>query len=94
MTESIEMKSLLDVSAKMLIRCFIMNFALALLWFCLLLVGEGHWGYELHSQIFDITQHEFVVINYCGIAFLKLCNLIFFLVPYIAIKWVLRSRSS
>ena len=92
MNESMELKGRLEVTAKILIRCFILNFTLILLWFLFFLVGGGRWGYELHAGIFDITRHEFTLINYCGMAFVKLCNLIFFLVPYVAIRRVLKLK--
>jgi len=92
MNESTDLKNHLEVTAKILLRCFILNFALILFWFFFFLVGSGRWGYEFHSKIFDITRHEFVLINYCGIAFAKLCNLIFFLFPYVAIRLVLKLK--
>jgi uncharacterized protein DUF6868 len=91
MNESWNLKDLLEVTAKILLRCFILNFALILIWFFFLLIGNG-WGYEFHLKIFDITRHEFVLINYCGIAFAKLCNIFFFGFPYVAIRLVLRHR--
>ncbi|MGO9377373.1 MAG: DUF6868 family protein [Dissulfurispiraceae bacterium] len=92
MNESTDLRKNLEVAAKILIRCFILNIALILLWFIFYLIGSGRWGYELHSKIFDITSHEFVLINYCGIAFAKLCNIIFFLFPYVAIRLVLKLK--
>jgi hypothetical protein len=92
MNESTDLKYRLEVTAKILIRCFILNFALVLFWFFFFLIGSSQWGYELHSKIFDITRHEFALINYCGIAFVKLCNIIFFLFPYVAIRLVLKLK--
>ena len=90
MNESGDLKNRLEITAKILLRCFIMNFVLILLWFCFFLIGDSRWGYEIHSKIFDITSHEFILINYCGMAFVKLCNIIFFLFPYVAIRLVLK----
>ncbi len=92
MNESTDLKNRLEVTAKILIRCFILNFALVLFWFFFFLIGSSQWGYELHSKIFDITRHEFALINYCGIAFVKLCNIIFFLFPYVAIRLGLKLK--
>jgi hypothetical protein len=92
MNVSGDLRNLFEVTARILVRCFVLNFALILLWFFFLLIGSGRWGYEFHSMLFDITQHEFVLINYCGIAFAKLCNIIFFGLPYIAIRLVLRQK--
>ena len=90
MNEPGDMKNRLEVAARILLRCFILNFALILFWFSVLLIGKGQWVYELQSIFFDITRHEFALINYCGIAFIKLCTIIFFLVPYVAIQLVLK----
>jgi hypothetical protein len=92
MNESTDLKNLLEVTAKILLRCFILNFAFILFWFFFFLIGSSRWGYEFHSKIFDITRHEFELINYCGMAFVKLCNFIFFLFPYVAIKLVLKLK--
>jgi len=92
MNESTDLKNRLEVMAKILIRCFILNFALILIWFVFFLIGSSRWGYEFHSKVFDITRHEFAVINYCGIAFAKLCNIIFFLFPYFSIRLVLKLK--
>ena len=92
MNESGDLKNRLEVTAKILLRCFILNFALVLFWFFFFLMGNSRWGYEFHSSIFDITRHEFALINYCGIAFVKLCNVIFFLFPYVAIRLVLKRK--
>ena len=91
MNESADLKNRLEATTKILIRCFILNFALILVWFCFFLIS-ARWGYEFQSKIFDITRHEFVLINYCGIAFAKLCNIIFFLFPYVAIRLVLKLK--
>jgi hypothetical protein len=44
MNESTELKDRLEVTAKILIRCFILNFTLILLSFFFFLVGGGRWG--------------------------------------------------
>jgi hypothetical protein len=69
MNELGDLKNRLEITARILLRCFILNFALILFWFFFFLIGNGQWGYEIHSKIFDITRHEFVLINYCGMAF-------------------------
>jgi len=85
-----DLKNLLDVTARILIRCFFMNFALILLWWCVFMISRG----EFRTLIFNITAHELALATYCGIAFAKVCNMMFFLFPYIAIRWMLRARNS
>jgi hypothetical protein len=92
MTTSTEMNDALDMISKILLRCVVLGFLLLLLWFgaCLL---PGDLFYELQIRLFDLTRHELSLIQYCGIALVKTCVLLFFLFPYIAIRLVLRRRS-
>ena len=77
--------------AGIFIRCFFLTYALLLIWFVFYLVG-GDWGYNLTSQWFKVSKHEYDLVCYYGIAFVKICVLTFFLVPYIAIKLVVRKN--
>jgi hypothetical protein len=79
----------LDVVAEILLRCFLFSLALLIVWFMSYVVG-GDWIYSIHSKWFNVSKHEFVLINYYGMALVKLCAVVFFLLPYGAIK--LRSR--
>lgn len=81
----------LEIISKVLIRSFAMGVILTLFWFCFFLLG-GDMGYKMHSNLFQISRHEYDVMNYCGMAFVKACNFIFFLFPYIAIKLVLKRK--
>ena len=70
---------------------FLFNLAILLLWFgCILFAPE--WFYKINANWFNIGRHEFDVINYCGIGFLKIINIVFFLFPYLSIKFVLRKK--
>jgi hypothetical protein len=79
---------LLDAIARVLLRCTIFGFLLVLVWFAAYLLGgemiraQGAW--------FHLTPHELDLIHYCGIASVKMCVLLFFLFPYIAIRLVLK----
>jgi hypothetical protein len=79
----------LDVVAEILLRCFLFSLALLIVWFMSYVVG-GDWIYSIHSKWFNVSKHEFVLINYYGMALVKLCAVVFFLLPHGAIK--LRSR--
>ena len=84
---------LLESIAGILIRCFFLSYALLLIWFVFCLTG-GDWGYNLTSQRFNVSKHEYDLVCYYGIAFMKICVLTFFLIPYIAIRMVLRKNKS
>ena len=82
---------MLESLSSILIRCFFLTYALLLLWLVFYLVG-GDWGYNLNSQWFKVGKHEYDLVCYYGIAFMKICAITFFLFPYIAIKLVLRKN--
>ncbi|OHE79038.1 MAG: hypothetical protein A2107_14790 [Verrucomicrobia bacterium GWF2_62_7] len=91
MTTSNEINDLLDALSKVLLRCALFGFLLLLLWSGLCTLA-GDLVYGLHGRLFDLTRHELSLIHYSGMAFTKICVLIFFLFPYIAIRLVLHKR--
>ena len=76
-----------------LLRCFIYGFVLLLVWFVLFLAA-GECMYDFHSAMFDITLHEFDVMNYCGMGLLKILVFVGFLIPYIAIRLTAKKQNS
>jgi hypothetical protein len=81
---------LLDVLAKVLIRCALFGLGLVLLWWGVFKLTDGLL-YGLHERLFGLTSHELDVIFYCGIVLTKLAVLLFFFIPWLAIRLVLRS---
>ncbi len=70
-----------------LLRCFIIGFVVLMIWFVFFLVAGGL-IYDVHGSMFKkITDRQFEVIHYCGMGLLKLFIFVFFLVPYIALRW-------
>jgi len=41
--------------------------------------------------VFGLSGHDLNVIHYCGMAFVKLSVILFFLFPWLAIRTVLRN---
>ncbi|MCK5878340.1 MAG: hypothetical protein KAH24_01075 [Holophagae bacterium] len=81
----------LDYLAEILIRCF--WYSVVLLTFSVLIfLVAGDAAYEIHSTMYDISKHEFVLMYYYGMAFLKILMILFFLIPYIAIRVVLKKH--
>ena len=69
-----------------LIRAFWLGILLLAFWADLFII----WGvrmYASHAQWFNLSYHEFELFQYGAMIFFKLCLLIFFLIPYLAIKW-------
>jgi quinol monooxygenase YgiN len=83
MTESKDVDGLFDKLARILLRCFILGYCLIFLWFVVYIFAG-----DLGGKLFGLTPHEVDVITYCGIAFAKCVVLLFFLIPYIAIRLV------
>ncbi len=84
-----ELNDLLDCVSGVLIRCFLLSFALLLVWFLFFLLG-GEQGYRIHSQWFDLSRRDYDLLSYYGMAFMKISVILFFLFPYIAIRLVRR----
>lgn len=81
----------LDVIAGILLRCFIITVgAMLFTWFVFLLFGEQ--VYCIQSRMVEITRKEFDLFMLYVMTFMKGLNLIFFLFPFLAIKWYLRGR--
>ena len=81
----------LDVFAGVLIRCFIGGMVLLLVWFFAYAIG-GDGIYALHSKWFQMPRQTFAAIHYAGMAFMKILLLLLFLLPYAALKLVLRKK--
>ena len=77
----------LDVIAGILIRCFFGGMALLIIWFAGY-AAAGDWIYQVHSRWFQIPRQTFDAIHYAGMAVTKIANILFFLLPWIAIKLV------
>ncbi|MHC4085033.1 MAG: DUF6868 family protein [Planctomycetota bacterium] len=70
-----------------LLRCFILGFVVLIIWFLFFLVAGGL-IYDIHGSMFkEITGRQIQVIHYCGMGLLKLFIFVFFLFPYIAMRW-------
>jgi hypothetical protein len=48
------------------------------------------WMYAMNLRWFSITHEQFVLVNYCGMAAVKLFVYLVFLIPYICVRLVLR----
>ncbi len=90
---SMETRNVLDVAARVLLRCFVLCMAILLVW-ALSYLALGDLAHRIHSTMFDLTVHEFMLINYCGMGLLKILVFVLFLCPYVAIRLVLRKADA
>jgi hypothetical protein len=77
----------LDVIAGILIRCFLGGMILLAVWFAWFAVA-GDWIYQVHTRWFHIPRPSFDAIHYAGMAVTKIVIILFFLLPWIAIKLI------
>jgi hypothetical protein len=83
----------LDTIAGILLMCFILTVgAMLFTWFVVFLIGDVI--YSIYSQLMEISRKEFDLFFLYTMTFLKALNVLFFGIPFVAIKWYLRGRRS
>ena len=78
---------------KALLKCVLMGMGMLLFWFVMILAA-GDLAYKFHGGMFDITRHEFDLLNYYGLAAFKLCVFLFFVIPWLAVRLTGESRGA
>ncbi len=81
----------LDAVAGVFLRCFLLAFCLLLFSFVFYLLAAD-WAYSIHSRWFEISRHDFDLMYYYVMASFKMAGFLFFLIPFIAIKLILRKK--
>jgi hypothetical protein len=70
MSEATQTDDLLEVIAKILLRCWIFGFILLLLWWgAVTLTGDLVFG--VHGDRFGLTRSQLSAIHYCGMGLLQ-----------------------
>jgi hypothetical protein len=92
-TGSQDTNDLLNAVAHVLLRCVVLGFGLLILWAVVYLVA-GDLLFRLNGPIFGLSQHEMNLMHFYGIVFVKCLVLLFFVIPYIAIRLVLQKRQA
>ena len=78
-------------STGILIRAFWLGILMLAFWANVFLVWDIRL-YASHAKWFGLSYHEFALFMYGGMIAFKICLLVFFLLPYLAIKWLEYSR--
>ena len=82
-------RNVFDTLDKILLRCWIFGFVLLVIWFGVaLLMGETI--HNFHGPMFGITSHELDVIFYAAMGILKVFVFVFFFIPWLSIRLVLK----
>lgn len=66
--------------------CAIVNYAVLICWF-LAFAFAHRWLYQLHARWFKISENQFDVIHYSGMAAYKVAVLSLNVAPYIALRF-------
>jgi hypothetical protein len=77
-----------DTLAQVLLYCWVFGLLLLVFWAGVFLLARKL-IYRLHGSMFGLTERELNVIHYSGIAFVKLCVILFFFFPWAAIRLLL-----
>jgi hypothetical protein len=80
-----------DTLAKVLLRCGVLGYVLLLLSVGVILIA-GDPIYRLNGSLFGLSRHELELIIYECIVLMKVIVLLFFWIPWLAIRLVLRNR--
>jgi uncharacterized protein DUF6868 len=84
-----DLENTLRVLSKILFWCFVLGFLSLLLWF-VAYITAADFIFEIHGDMFNITRHDIDIMNYYGMTYAKGTIFMLFLVPYIAVRLVLR----
>jgi len=81
----------LDAIANILLRCFVITVgAMLFTWLVVFMLGDVI--YSIYSQLMEITRKEFDLFFLYTMTLLKALNILFFGIPFVAIKWYLRGN--
>lgn len=83
---------ILEVTSQVLIRCVVIGMVVLLIWWGAL-AFMGDLAYDTHSKFIPISRPQFDVIHYAGMLTTKAAVSLLFLIPYVAIRLVIRKRA-
>ncbi len=91
MSDSRQSTEFFSILAKVLLWCWTFGFVLLFIWLGVILLA-GDVVHRLHGGMFGLSKHELDLIFYCGMGLLKLLVLVFFFIPWLAIRIVIRNE--
>lgn len=83
----------LQLLSSLLFKCWVMGFAILVIWLAFVLFGRQLID-TAHGLMFGLSDHELDVIMYCAMGIWKFLVLIFYFLPWLAIRWTLKSNVS
>jgi hypothetical protein len=80
-----------DAIANILLRCFLITVgAMVFTWLVWLILGDVI--HSIHHQLYVLSPREFDLYFLYSMTVMKGLNVVFFLFPFVAIKWYLRGQ--
>ena len=77
--------------ANILLRCFVITVgAMLFTWLVVFILGDVI--FSIYNQLMEISSNEFDLFFLYTMTFLKALNILFFGIPFVAIKWYLRGN--
>jgi hypothetical protein len=81
-----------DTIAGILLRCFVfIVVAQVFVWLVIFLAEDAL--YQIYDKIFGLSKKEYDLFILYSLTFMKILNIVFFLMPFLAIKLMLRGRN-
>ncbi len=74
-----------EITRDFLAWCSVINVGILLWWFLWFALAHDL-VYRIHSTWFKLPVEKFDTIHYAGMAFYKLCILVFNIIPYLALR--------
>jgi len=76
----------IDLIREVLGWCALINYGILLFWFLFLSLAHD-WLYHFHGKWFSLSIEHFDAMHYLSMAFYKLSIFLFFLVPYLVLRF-------
>jgi len=76
-----------EIIRDFLLWCSAINLGLLIYWWLFFTLAHG-FVYRIHGKWFKLSVEKFDSIHYAGMAFFKICIIVFNIVPYIALRIV------
>ena len=80
----------IEFAKSFLLHCLVLNYSVLLLWFLVFISARG-WLFRLHGRWFKMTPEQFHAAHYLGMSVYKIGELLFNLVPYVALLCIGRA---
>ena len=86
-------KECVEFISRVLIRAFAIGLIFLVIWAIVFIFGKDM-AFRIHGGLFGITMEQIVLLNYIGMGLFKLFLFSVFLIPYVGIRWAMKSTTT